>query len=295
MDAPLPSRTWLADMTLESGSKASGGRSPHRIESRDSRGCSGDGFGLGCADVDPSTADGVCLYGADERPAGEPGCRSSAVVAACDFVGFAALWPGPLRVLIAVLLAGCLGCAADPRTEMVLEPERGLELGWSAYAYVYWSRTGAEGGTRTEVGDWAGGERCIPLASLESQDRDRLPLGELGLGEGTLSIGTIGVEGSWGATAPGEVVLEISADAPEGSWVAQLVGSPLTAGVHLLDVREWTEEEIAELEACKASASAPVTSCPGLQMHLSLATDATVRLVSGDRRPDLSVATESRE
>lgn len=195
-------------------------------------------------------------------------------------------------LLAATLILGA--CAdPDPATEFVLEPDPGVEPGLFASIYVHWTPTGGERGVLSEIRSWSSREsaRTVVLDELrEPPSSERLDLSVEGLGDGELSVGWIVVEGGGGgsATAPDDVLLYLGADAPEGSWVARLVGAPLSAGVHLLSVREWTDDEITALDACEASAENPTLACPAMKMHLSLADDAYVRLVVGDQRPDLS-------
>lgn len=196
------------------------------------------------------------------------------------------------RGLLAVTLITSACADPDPATEFVLEPDPGAEPGLLAWIYVHWTPTGGERGVSSEVRSWSSDEcaRTVVLDELrEPPSSERLDLSVEGLGDGEFSVGWIGVDGGggWSMTAPDDVLLYLGADAPEGSWVARLVGVPLSAGVHLLSVREWTDDEIAALEACEASAENPALACPAMKMHLSLAESAYVRLVVGDQRPDL--------
>lgn len=189
-------------------------------------------------------------------------------------------------------MSACADPDPDPAMELVLDPDLGAEPGLFASIYVHWTPTGGEGGVRSEIGSWSSrGARTVVLDELrEPPSSERLDLSVEGLGDGELSWGWIVVEGGsgWDLSAPDDVLLYLGADAPEGSWVARLVGTPLSAGVHLLSVREWTDDEITALEACEASAENPALACPAMKMHLSLAEDAYVRLVVGDEWPDLN-------
>lgn len=139
------------------------------------------------------------------------------------------------------------------------------------------------------VGTWEEGaaELTVPLDGIASVPAERLDLAAAGAGEGTFSIAWIEVGDAPLATADTTVLLELTADASADSFVAELLGEAVPAGVHVLAVRELTEEEIAAHEACVAAASEPERECPSFRYHLSVDPTSTAELVEGDHRPDL--------
>lgn len=167
---------------------------------------------------------------------------------------------------------------ADPALDLVGEP-----------VYAHWSEAGNERGERVAIGTWEGGaaELTFPLEGIASVPSQRLDLAAAGTGEGTFSIAWLEVGDAPIATANADVLLELTADASADSLVGNLLGEPVPAGVHVLNVREFTAEEMAAHDACVAAASDPDRECPTLRHHVSVDHTSTVELVEGDQRPDL--------
>ena len=196
-------------------------------------------------------------------------------------------------VAVALVLTGC-GDANDgePVGATTITLESDLGLGGES-VFVHWTDDlGGSIGREVSVGAWSEGsdEFVLSTEGLHAPAEMLLDLRAAGYGSGSASIAWlhVGPTDAMVASAADAVLLELTADEAGDSFIGRLVGGPLSAGVHLLDVRPWTDAELAEFEACMAGAADPDLECPALKMHLSRARDDRVRLVQGEDIPDLS-------
>jgi hypothetical protein len=217
----------------------------------------------------------------------------------------------PSWFLVAAL--GVWGCGGEGETSptdaaldasgpgWVLEAP-GVDVG-GQLVVLHWSDSGGAAGEPVVVGTWPEGAETFPLSlvGLASPPAHRMDLSLVGE-SGTLSFAWLVVADAAGASnletaavvasAPSAMLVELSEVAAPNSWAARLLNGPVAAGVHVIDIREYTQSEVDALTACMANAVGdPELECPALREHVSLADPEDgqpIQLAAGDVVPDLS-------
>lgn len=155
---------------------------------------------------------------------------------------------------------------------------------------AHWSSNGGQQGTLRTIAVWpASGSVMFDPATLEAPEEEREDLGD----EGTVSFAWFSVEMDDAvlASSPDHMLVEFSQEVVVDSLLGTLFNrtSSLSAGVHLIRVREFTDAEEEEWTACRAANPGDEDACATLQLHVEVVpwAGASLVLTEGDNLPDL--------